>query len=423
MTERAEGRPPTATLAYPVSAAGAITAARQPGARIGEHADGAESHDAGPPADGEATGAAADTSAPADGHDRDGVSQWAQRLLRVRLSNVRTAFSASAAVLMVNAVYFLATPDGPNRPYLWAVQGLAITSGVLVALPPEQLRRGQAFLALQHGWTTSQLVFISVGFWLDGGLTSPLVPLLFVPLSIAAVSFRPRAVLPHASTAVAAVLFVGATSDTLALGHGLLWTATLAITTLVCSAVAQNVWRLGRELDRTNAELRRLSRTDSLTGCLNHRSFHEELDAALARSQRTGRPLAVVVLDVDGFKRVNDEHGHPVGDEVLQAVATALRSRTRSGDVVGRTGGDEFGVLLPDATVSEAEGVAERVRHAVGGADSPVAVSASAGLAAAPEHGTASQQVIRAADEALYTAKRAGRDRLVVAPLPAATAR
>src|SRR5690606_31107543 len=141
-----------------------------------------------------------------------------------------------------------------------------------------------------------------------------------------------------------------------------------------------------------------------------------------AEAERTHRPLALVVLDLDFFKRVNDLYGHPVGDEVLANVAKAISSITRQGETEARLGGEEFALLLPDSTADEAREVAERVRRAiqatgtsVDGGD-VVRITASAGVASTAElPGAGTQELLRAADEALFRAKREGRNRTVVA--------
>ena len=134
-----------------------------------------------------------------------------------------------------------------------------------------------------------------------------------------------------------------------------------------------------------------------------------------ARSARSGGPAALLMLDVDLFKQVNDRYGHPTGDRVLQQVAMIVRAVVRDADTPGRLGGDEFGVLLADAAGEQAEQIAERIRASVAAAHFPdlpeLSLSASIGVASMPRRASADAW-IRAADQALYAAKRAGRDRV-----------
>ena len=141
------------------------------------------------------------------------------------------------------------------------------------------------------------------------------------------------------------------------------------------------------------------------------------LYALLARAQRTGSPLALLLVDVDHFKRVNDSHGHLIGDEVLRALATELRQQVRESDVVGRFGGEEFTVLLPRTDGAGAYGIAERLRAnaaslSVAAADARINVTVSIGVAVLGQHGNDLFELLAAADVALYRAKDAGRDQV-----------
>jgi diguanylate cyclase (GGDEF)-like protein len=157
------------------------------------------------------------------------------------------------------------------------------------------------------------------------------------------------------------------------------------------------------------------ARTDELTGLFNRRHFHERLGAELARVRRSGEPLALLLLDVDDFKAVNDRHGHPVGDTVLRAFAALLREAVRGADVIFRTGGEEFAVVLPGADEEEAVCAAHRLVGAV--RDARIGpqglLTASVGLAIAPAEGDTVAALFRAADDRLLAAKALGKDRAV----------
>jgi diguanylate cyclase (GGDEF)-like protein len=148
---------------------------------------------------------------------------------------------------------------------------------------------------------------------------------------------------------------------------------------------------------------------DALTGIYNRRFLFTALEALVSGARRHGRALAVVLVDLDRFKAINDEHGHAAGDRVLAATAKALRDALRAEDVIGRLGGEEFMALLPDTDDAAAAATAERLRAAVVAAEGPVDVTASLGWAVLvpDEDGDA---FVRRADEALYAAKSAGRD-------------
>ncbi len=169
--------------------------------------------------------------------------------------------------------------------------------------------------------------------------------------------------------------------------------------------------RLG--LFRVMAATRQAAATDELTGLLNRRALHERA----ASVQGSGRSMSLVMADIDHFKRLNDTHGHQVGDRALQAFAYALSAAARPSDIVARVGGEEFIILLPDASAEGAGQVVERIRASlprVLDSSSVPRFTASFGIADL-RHGTNLEGLIKAADSALYAAKEAGRDRAFVA--------
>jgi two-component system cell cycle response regulator len=174
-----------------------------------------------------------------------------------------------------------------------------------------------------------------------------------------------------------------------------------------------------RELEIVNKRLRKLSITDGLTELFNHRHVHELLHEEFERSKRTGESMAVAMMDLDRFKQVNDDHGHPTGDVILYETAQILKDTAREIDMVGRYGGEEFIVILPDTDEEAAARFAERVRHRVEehtykDEAQQVRMTLSGGVAAFPEEGLDNPDtLIKRADEALYTAKKSGRNRIV----------
>jgi diguanylate cyclase (GGDEF)-like protein len=160
---------------------------------------------------------------------------------------------------------------------------------------------------------------------------------------------------------------------------------------------------------------------DEKTGLANYRVFYKKLREEWERSERYKQPLSVVMLDLDNFKRVNDTVGHPAGDRVLREFAVLVSGGARATDLAARYGGEEFAMILPHTDRERAQRVAERIRAAVADflflePEHPLRVTVSAGAATfAPEHPIASaEQLVAAADRALYAAKRAGKNRVVV---------
>lgn len=163
-----------------------------------------------------------------------------------------------------------------------------------------------------------------------------------------------------------------------------------------------------------------LAETDALTGLYNRRKLEQRLREEIQRAQRSTRPLALLLLDIDYFKRINDRHGHATGDSVLKAVAEIFRREVRDVDLVARTGGEEFMFLLPETGGERAQRVAERIRQAL--ADKPVTtadgeplkITASIGIACYPVNANSTEALIANADRALYAAKQGGRNRVTV---------
>jgi diguanylate cyclase (GGDEF)-like protein len=177
------------------------------------------------------------------------------------------------------------------------------------------------------------------------------------------------------------------------------------------------------QIQSANAKLAELAVTDALTLLHNRRSLNDALEREFARARRYKHSLAVYMLDIDHFKKVNDTHGHATGDRVLSLVAAVMRKSTRETDVVGRYGGEEFMILAPETSASDAHMVGERVRTKVessstAAADVP-AVTISIGIATTDTVAAASvEELVQLADAALYQAKREGRNRCVAARPP-----
>jgi diguanylate cyclase (GGDEF)-like protein len=170
-------------------------------------------------------------------------------------------------------------------------------------------------------------------------------------------------------------------------------------------------------------ELEKQAITDAVTLLKNHRFFQDHLKIEVERSLRHSRPLSLIMADIDHFKNFNDQFGHPAGDAVLKSAATRMLSQVRSLDTVARYGGEEFAFILPDTNFDSAELVSERIRRAF--SESPLVipevmpgvsktlVTLSLGVASIPDHASSASELIASADQALYRAKRQGRNQSV----------
>lgn len=172
------------------------------------------------------------------------------------------------------------------------------------------------------------------------------------------------------------------------------------------------------QLQAANSELALMASTDALTGASNRRHFLESLDIETGRARRNGLPVSLLVLDIDHFKEVNDTWGHQVGDLVLRDLVSGVKKIMRPHDILGRIGGEEFMVLLPDTAHASAVLLAERIRKqveemAIPHADGTLHITVSIGVAEFGKDGEGMDQVIKTADDRLYRAKHAGRNRVI----------
>jgi diguanylate cyclase (GGDEF)-like protein len=233
-----------------------------------------------------------------------------------------------------------------------------------------------------------------------------------------------------ASSAVGATTMTGALPLPLGsaewiMASGIAWQALI-----LSVGLAQHLSRLDREralLTQENRSLESLATHDAVTGIPNRRAFDEHLTREWRRALRNGRELAILMVDIDHFKAYNDTFGHVAGDACLRRIARALEGcMLRSGDFVGRYGGEEFVAIVPDISLSEARAVAELMRKRtrelqIPGPPGTGLVTISVGIAVGVAHAVSDPvQLVRLADEALYAAKSDGRDRTVARPVKTA---
>jgi diguanylate cyclase (GGDEF)-like protein len=248
---------------------------------------------------------------------------------------------------------------------------------------------------------------------LGGSEASAAYALYFAWVLIAAGNYLSRTVTAlHGVIAVAVyALAIQVTSPAPALaGLGLAMVAgTAAVAAVIMASLATHVRAVVARLEDD-------ARTDPLTGLDNRRALREAFQREFARSDRTGRPLSLIVLDLDHFKRFNDTLGHAAGDEALRRLAKILEDITRAIEITARTGGEEFAILVPDADEDGAVALAERLRIAVATefAESESPLTVSCGIAVYRPGGRLAVDLFDAADRALYVAKESGRDRVEV---------
>jgi diguanylate cyclase (GGDEF)-like protein len=255
-------------------------------------------------------------------------------------------------------------------------------------------------------------ILVSLGVYFGGSDASAAYAAYYFWVVLAACYFlRPAVAATHlalASAGYGIVLLASADVAVPALKWGVA-TGSLFVVGILMGA-------LRAQMERMLTELGAAARTDSLTGLANRRELEGRFAGELERSTRGGRPLSIVVLDLDWFKEFNDRFGHAAGDGALVKLAEALRRATRTSDVVARLGGEEFAVLAPETDEQEGYQLAERLRAEVRATFSrqQEKMTVSCGVAGFPVHGITTGELLHSADRALYEAKEAGRDRSVL---------
>lgn len=330
---------------------------------------------------------------------------------RFWLRHLRLGVVLYVAAALAGVVYLVLTPEGRRRAALEMAVVVALASTVLVvALPARRLVRSPHRAWFFVVWTAFTVAFLLAIAGLDGGAESPLALWLFIPMTYVALAYPWPAVLGTAVGAVGGYSVLALVDPARNDGaHEFVIGAALGLVATVAVAATHNRDRMAAAQQTLLVQLADLAAHDGLTGCLNHRAFHERLDEEVARARRYGRPLALLVVDIDGFKAVNDRFGHVAGDDVLAALGELLRTEARAVDVVGRTGGDEFAVLLPETGGEQAGALAERITKATRTLGLAMPVSVSIGVAstgrAVPVPADA-RDLVRIADRSLYAAKR-----------------
>lgn len=290
----------------------------------------------------------------------------------------------SAAATLIGALCFV----GYRRLPVWLFHTLLVTGSLMITAGVAGGSQGaEGVYALYYVWVAF------LGF-------------LFL---------RQRAAIAHVALALVAFAAVMIARDA-AFTINFVVAATFVVAT---SGVVVGLLRA--RLEQLAADLASEAHTDSLTGVANRRGFDDRFKLEVARAHRDGHPLSLIVCDLDRFKAVNDQLGHEEGDSALRRAAAAIAASVRSIDAVSRLGGEEFAVLLPNASEAEAFAIAERVRLGVleEFADHPVPLTASCGLASIEDGAPDPSGLFQAADAALYRAKRSGRNVTIAAEAPA----
>jgi diguanylate cyclase (GGDEF)-like protein len=305
------------------------------------------------------------------------------------------------------AVLLLPRPEGMD------VTGIAVVAIVALGTAALVLTLRPLSWPLLHAGVALGTALITAAVELSGELHGAYAFYYLWVAMFAAYFFSRRALAAHLTLialAYGGVILASGGPDEWGMG----WMLTIGSLTIVAVLVRG----LKERVDRLLVQLSKAADTDVLTGLLNRRGFNRRLREELQRAGRSEQPLALVVADLDRFKALNDEFGHPAGDEALRRVSALLGDAKRDSDTMARIGGEEFALVLPYTDRVGAQAMAERIRGTIRSefAERGVALTASFGIAVYPEDGDTQDLLMRAADAALYAAKELGRDRIGTPP-------
>jgi diguanylate cyclase (GGDEF)-like protein len=294
-----------------------------------------------------------------------------------------TVVLASCGVAIALGLLLLVLPDRTPR---WVVRASPLVDTGLIALCTWVARSPTDGTELLMVWP---VLFASYFLGSRDG---------WINVAAVVVSYTPTAMVVLGSSGLTPTVYMAGTT---------------VLAMLIVSALRQQITHLVEALQRE-------ARTDGLTGLLNRRAWDEAFHREIARRERQGGSLSLLMIDIDHFKRINDTMGHPAGDAALRRVAALLRTQTRAADILGRVGGEEFAIVLVDCDVDRATERAEQIRARIKDAaqrwpEAGMAVTVSIGAAAIPRHAADGSQLMTLADHALYAAKTGGRDTVRVA--------
>ncbi|QUS40477.1 GGDEF domain-containing protein [Tardiphaga alba] len=367
---------------------------------------------------------------------RSDAGEDARRELARRAAQRRPAYVAQAASYGLDAalllLYHFAGVVSATASGLYLAAGLIVTG---IALYASELHLNDRF---RDHYLTVPLCVSSITIQLFAIYLAPQVGIYFILLIFVVLGFgalrmsaRQTALVWTFATLGLAALFlmtdrtitlpVGSTTERL-LAVAVFVTALgrCASTGLYGSSMREMLYRRSNDLREANARIEELAQLDELTGAFNRRYIMKCLNDEIAKVQQQGTICSVAIIDLDHFKRINDRYGHPVGDEVLRSFAISIFANIRMVDKLGRYGGEEFLLVLPDNTVEQSLQIVERLRGIIADLDwasvaPDLSLTMSAGISGIAPNDTA-EDVLARADRALYSAKDAGRNRVLAVP-------
>jgi diguanylate cyclase len=362
-------------------------------------------------------------------------SSLTPKALARRVAQRRSVLYAQAISFVIDAVllllYFFAGTTAISTPIVYLVSGLTVTFAALFLSEIHfNDRFKDHYLTVPHCISNITLQLFAIYLAPEVGFYFVCVNFIILGFGSLRMSAQQSGMVWSYSAIGLSVLFLLSEKPiampmttwiehALALGCFVTATGRCAFAGLYGSSLREALYKNANELKRAYARIEELADTDELTGTFNRRCIMKNLEEEIVRAQRSGRACTVAMIDLDFFKRVNDRFGHPIGDEVLRTFGLILFANIREIDKIGRYGGEEFLLILPEAGIGEATKALDRLRSMVAEVDWPtiasgLQVTMSAGTAQVRD-GDTSESLLTRADEALYRAKAKGRNRVIAA--------
>ncbi|WP_423820629.1 GGDEF domain-containing protein [Salinisphaera sp. SPP-AMP-43] len=311
--------------------------------------------------------------------------------------------------------YIALTWSQSNRVAMVGVISAALLTAITVFIRRRRLvrspHRGRLFAACDAA-TFALIVVLCV---LDSGINSPMTYLYILPMLYLGIGFSLEAVLASGFIGLlGCVLLIMLNTGPVYGPTNMLQLMTLSVGWVLAILGALNRERQDNLLMELRLRLEKLATTDELTGCLNQRAFMAAVEQEYSRARRYSHDMALLLIDIDYFKQINDQHGHLMGDAVLRYVGEMMHETARHADIVGRQGGDEMALLAPETGVHDARVLAERLVQQIRAHTFPVDLTLSIGVCAMNGRTDDVQSLFQRADQALYDAKRRGRDQVAI---------
>ena len=318
-------------------------------------------------------------------------------------------------LILVMLYHFVMAPDYDNSSAL--ATAMFLFAAFVLGFHYVNLYRTETHWKLAVE-TWAMIVFITWVLFYTGKLDSPLLNLYLLVIITSALTLGQLATVLQMVLIAACYVWLGYEGRAYAMGFSS-YATTLAAQIAPLLLVAYITTMLSADIRRALTQIKLLSETDELTGVYNKRAIDIMSERVSKQAARYARPFSVLMIDSDSLKTVNDSYGHEAGNRLLKLAVQCIQSQLREADILGRYGGDEFLVVLPETPCAGAAGVAARIRQSIESTplsirEKTIQITASVGVAGYPEHGNDFETIMKKADQAMYASKNKGKNRVTV---------